>query len=1087
MKILVSFLTLSLAIVPELSFAAPATSLIDAVSIALPGSAPVTGGNSLSGGAQISADGRWIVFLSSATDLVTNPPARLGTPALNIFRQEVASGQITLVSVARDGKTAGNGISSAPFISQEGRYVVFQSDAADLVSNDLNAAGDVFVRDFNLGTTLPVSVNPSGQQMGNGPSTLLASSPDGRFVVFESTATNLVTGDTNGMSDYFMRDIVAGTTRLVSTQPRAPFYSTAPAASVSSDGRFVAFTAVPAPPELQIPEAPARLGEIYVRDFLNNTTIWASSNALSFTGPAIQTNADGSFFNHGPDSYQPTLSGDGHFIYFKSALETNTFLFRHDLQTSVTTLISSQLEEGPGSPENPLELQTNPDGRVVLYETMTNNTQQAQIYLWDALIGAPRLVSAATNRVPANGTSWQSSMTPDGRYVVFSSDATDLVPNNFPSNDEGLPRHIYLRDMDAGTTRLVSLDSAGHASFTVEALNPDISADGQVITFDAYDSDLVPDDNNLAQDVFIRDLRSERTTLASRRNSALTGLTANGLSSLGASSVSSNGLRVVFTSLASNLAVGDTNGAMDVFLRDLALGTNILVSAGPNGVGNGPSQSPALSADGRFVAFSSLASNLVANDFNGQSDVFVRDLQSGQVQLVSVTADGQSGMGGSTAPSISADGRFVAFQSSATNLVATPNLNGSFKDPNVFVRDLLLGTTRLASISALADRSANGPSVSPVISPQGNLVVFQSDAGDLMPLSVNRSHVFLRDLEANTTKPLLYTTGRVVSVSAMFSGDGRWVAYSLFGTLALDPSLTVSTATFLFEVSTASNRLVCLECESPSISADGAYIAYLQRGSGNPPGRRAIWIYDRQKDFHFVADVDYSGNGEANGDARNASISSDGRFVVFQSHADNLVPGDTNGFTDVFLRDLAAGVTVLVSRSKDQPGSGLSLSVDPVLSADGRSIFFQSFSDDLVAGDYNGNQDVFRFRLPLEDSDADGLPDYWELAYFGDLSHNGQSDSDGDGQTDFAEFKNGTNPLDARSVLGWAGISLSGTDLTLAWRAVPGRSYRLQYKNSLTDPVWLDLPGNVRASGVAASTTAPMQGPQRFYRVVANP
>ena len=118
---------------------------------------------------------------------------------------------------------------------------------------------------------------------------------------------------------------------------------------------------------------------------------------------AIETNADGTFFNHGPDSYQPTLSGDGHFIYFKSELGTNIFLFRHDLQTSVTTLISGKLEEGPGSPQNPLELQTSPDGRVVLYETMTNAMERAQIYLWDALIGVPRLVSAA---ITLSGSTW---------------------------------------------------------------------------------------------------------------------------------------------------------------------------------------------------------------------------------------------------------------------------------------------------------------------------------------------------------------------------------------------------------------------------------------------------------------------------------------------------------------------------------------------------------------------------------------------------------------------------------------------------------------------------------------------------------
>jgi hypothetical protein len=185
---------------------------------------------------------------------------------------------------------------------------------------------------------------------------------------------------------------------------------------------------------------------------------------------------------------------------------------------------------------------------------------------------------------------------------------------------------------------------------------------------------------------------------------------------------------------------------------------------------------------------------------------------------------------------------------------------------------------------------------------------------------------------------------------------------------------------------------------------------------------------------------------------------------------------------------MVTGTTLLVSLNVRGTG-GDQVSSSPVLDADGRTVVFQSFASDLAEGDRNNNRDVFLVRLGADDSDGDGLPDDWEVTYFGDLTHDGSGDTDGDGLSDLAEYKAGTNPANDSSVLRVLSISaLSTGETTIIWSAVGGKAYRVQYKDTL-DAGWADLVAPVMISngqGSAVDSASSLAG-VRFYRAVALP
>src|SRR5260221_358848 len=267
-----------------------------------------------------------------------------------------------------------------------------------------------------------------------------------------------------------------------------------------------------------------------------------------------------------------------------------------------------------------------------------------------------------------------------------------------------------------------------------------VSADGRYVAF-MSSSILAPGDTNANWDVYLRDRQNGTTELVSVDSSGAVG---NGFSGLFGICISPDGRFVAFESRASNLVPGDTNGARDVFLRDRLNGTTERVCVGAGGTqGNGESLYPSLSADARYVAFTSQATNLVPGDTNVADDVFVRDRRSGTTERVSVSTGGGQGDSNSSDAAISADGRYVAFMSLASNLVAGPN------GVHILVRDRLNGTTERVSVPTDGSLTTGDDSDVPAISPGGRYVAFRSYSSNLVPGDTNGTgDVFLHDRDA---------------------------------------------------------------------------------------------------------------------------------------------------------------------------------------------------------------------------------------------------------------------------------------------------------------------------------------------------
>src|SRR5262249_35405826 len=233
-----------------------------------------------------------------------------------------------------------------------------------------------------------------------------------------------------------------------------------------------------------------------------------------------------------------------------------------------------------------------------------------------------------------NGNSSDATISADGRLVAFESGSTNLGAGGATGSD------VYVRDLQANTTTLVDRASgADGAPATAFSTNAAISATGRFVAFASLASNLSPDDGELIEDVFVRDLQTNTIALVSRADGAGG---ATGDSDSQAAAISADGRFVVFTSFADNLDPADQTGDQDIFLRDLQTNTTTLVSraTGANGAkANGLTDEPAISADGRFVAFFSTATNLDPADVDTTGDIYVRDLQTNTTTLVS-RADG---------------------------------------------------------------------------------------------------------------------------------------------------------------------------------------------------------------------------------------------------------------------------------------------------------------------------------------------------------------------------------------------------------------------------------------------------------------
>lgn len=375
-----------------------------------------------------------------------------------------------------------------------------------------------------------------------------------------------------------------------------------------------------------------------------------------------------------------------------------------------------------------------------------------------------------------------------------------------------------------------------------------------------------------------------------------------------APSISGDARFVAYESSSALLAPGDTNGVGDVFVRDRVLGITRIVSDG----GQFESGHASISQDGQFVAFESWSENWLSTDQNGWLDVYVRDLAFGGFELVSVDSAGNQGNRASRNPSISADGRFVAFDSRAHLAAADTDFDLS----DVYLRDRTLGTTTLLSVGNLGQNST-APATHPAISGDGSFVAFEClDAFD--PADTNGStDIYVRDIVNGTTT--------LVSRHPTL-GPGDAASYA------------------------------------PSISLDGSRIVFdsdaenLAAG-GDTNHVRDIFLVDRIAGTCQRVSVG-PGGVQSDGFSQRAAISGDGRFVSFESDATNLVAGDLNGVTDIFVYDTSNGTMhrMTVDGAYFEADS---TSYFSALSFDGSACAFSSLASNLAPGDANLVEDVF--------------------------------------------------------------------------------------------------------------------------------
>jgi len=404
--------------------------------------------------------------------------------------------------------------------------------------------------------------------------------------------------------------------------------------------------------------------------------------------------------------------------------------------------------------------------------------------------------------------------------------------------------------------------------------------------------------------------------------------------------LSADGRWAVFESTASNLIGTDTNGVSDVFLRDLTTGQTTLISVNTAGTdsGNDASLMPVISDDGLFVAFVSFASNLDPGDVDSGADVFLRDVNAGTTILVSEAHGGiGSGNGDSLFPSISADGGAVAFESEATNL-SSVDFNAS---DDVFLWVSSFGFSVLASVNTNGN-SGDDDSTSPQISASGTRVAFVSDAEDLVALDNNAAEdVFIYDLQSNTTSLVSInlagtSSGNGASSSFDFPRNGAGVAFR-------------SAADDL--VATDGNTL-------PDIFFRDLLAGTTELVSINHQGTDSCAIPPTAGSFGI--------------NVRNPRASENGSVIAFDSECGDLVdpaeiPDDNDSF-DVFVRDRDLGVTHLASRNATATGSGDQGSFDSWISSTGKVVAFTSYAENLTPLDGNGAPNVFLYFLGQETS-----------------------------------------------------------------------------------------------------------------------
>ncbi|MFN0068885.1 MAG: hypothetical protein ACKVYV_14765 [Limisphaerales bacterium] len=887
-----------------------------------------------------SADGARLYFTS---DLAGPGLEAAGPGTPDAFRRVPATGALELLSPRLPGvalERLGVVVTAA---STNDQFVLLEGGGV-LTDGDTNGTGDIFVRDTVAGVTHLVSVNAAGTGAGNEASGGAVMTPDARLVLFESRASDLVAGDTNGAADVLLRDRQTAQTTLLSRGPAGQAASPSSPVMLAPDGLTAIFTcaatnlaAAPddgVPTDLHFwtpgglrrlglpPPAPGRLPR---PDVFPTTT----GHAVSADGRMLAFRSDGFNWDTGVGN-----------------LRIPPAAWRLDLATGRLTRLAEEVPSAPTLPpalpgdiRSILRADLSADGSRVALEVVVvapdgvGSRESIRIWDGDALRTLEELVLTLPPVLPAPASLSDGMLSPDGSRLAFISHEPDVV-----AGAPGGEWELYVRDLATGQTRALSAPGGnfrGEVDYPETAFSPA----GDQVAFVSEADGLAAGDANREGDIFLADVTGGPLRLLSAWPAAAGVRAPAGWSSFSAQAISGDGQQVLFSSASDEIRTGDTNGAHDIFAFDRPTGQVLLVSANTNGAAaNAASSLQQVSADGRLVLFSSRASDVAPGDTNRANDVFVRDLQNGTSELISRSPrTGGSPERGAYARLMSRNGRTVIFSPYGGDYFpgppAIPGRSLALADRATGLQ-VPVGTNRPPVYSvalshdgevavALVASSGPGGGAGVVRATAGGGWAWQPLALPATPttwgeLALSHDGQILAIVTGQAPQLLILTnlaTGEAMSFPP--TGGGAWS----FRDLQLTP---------------AGGHLLA---RGPAAEGSGNHAWYRLDFAARET--RTLNLGPDGRVFDFSSPV----------------MDDSGRRIVFRSLDDGLVPGDRNGVMDVFLLEPATGLIALLSRGPDGR-SAYGHSQTPAISGDGRWVAFSSTAA-LVPGDANAGPDVY--------------------------------------------------------------------------------------------------------------------------------
>lgn len=822
------------------------------------------------------------------------------TVAVMVLTAAPAFGQAITerVSIAASGaQPVGGRYASNPAISGDGLTIVFESPIATLVPNDTNAVSDIFLESGGIIARVPALGGANPDCASQRPMV----SADGNRVVFDSCAANYLPAgqDTNRVADVYLYDRGTNTvTRVSVTTGGAAVTQPSYLASISPNGRFVAFLSDGALTAGSVGR------NVFLRDLDTNTTYLVSraSGNASLAAGALEV--------------RPSVADDGSVAFTSTAAlvpgETgataDVFVRRGILGGSPTTTRVSLSSTGGQLAAPSFRPSISADGRFVSFDTTAAAVPEDtnglfDVYVRDTAADTTVLVSRTTTNTAGNASSFEGRLSPNGAFIAFSSQATNL-DGAFDTVFDAFRAELSLAGGTLAVTNVIRI-STPSVEATGSSNSPSVANAGRV-AFASDDPNLSGEDVNGDTDVFAGSGGSEPLERVSR---AAVGQSYSGASTRPAPSY--DGTIVAFLSSATNLVSDDTNGAVDVFIRNRRTGFTERLPI-PSGFETTSADWVSISHDGRFVAYARRA-------------VFLHDRFSGTTTQISAPTPPGGAPPFGYQPRISASGRYVVFVSD------TPIVSGDVNDgiSEIYRYDRLTGEHVWVTRDT-AGGPANNSSTTPGVSGDGRFVVFVSAATDLVagdPLN-GKLDVFVRDLQTNTTRRLSTNVdGTAAGTDArdpFISADGQYVTYLL------------------------SSTDVANDAAAPSdvyvIRTDGT-------GLRGPVSR--------------VTEGDVS----AGPGSYDPTLSMFGRYLTFRSYRTDLVTGDTNQAADVFGRQLLAApgvntagdllrLSVTAANAQATGGTGVDTE-NPEINGNGTAVVYQSGFTNLVADDTNRMVDAF--------------------------------------------------------------------------------------------------------------------------------